>query len=147
MSGAKDTNQGAAMPMTHTMGDACPACGEGGGCLLPLAERHGLLTLEQFWHVQGAWSQATFGLDGERGPAGPLAHLAKEVEEAKANPTDASEYADLVFLVFDTARRAGLTYRGLVKAVNDKLAVNKARTWGRPGADGVVEHVRGPVGP
>lgn len=33
----------------------------------------------QFWKDQAIWSQATFGTDEERGPVGPLKHLALEV--------------------------------------------------------------------
>jgi hypothetical protein len=35
------------------------------------------MTLERFWHELSTWSQATFGLDVERGPQEPLKHLAK----------------------------------------------------------------------
>lgn len=101
------------------------------------------LSLEEFWDAHAEWSQATFGSDQERGPAGPLKHLAKEVNEALANPTDIEEYADCLFLIFDATRRAGFTYEDLRIAVNEKLKVNKARKWQKPtNADEPVEHVR-----
>lgn len=88
------------------------------------------------------WSQRTFGTDDQRGPAGPLAHLAKEAEEARANPSDVSEYADCLLLVIDAARRAGFDIDALLSAASDKLQINRARKWGPPNADGSVEHVR-----
>lgn len=119
--------------------------GISGGYLLSRVARVVPLTLAEFWERHAEWSQATFGPDGERGPTGPLNHLAKEVREALANPDDLTEYADLVFLVFDAARRAGFSYAQLEEAVTRKLAVNKARRWGPRSADGVVEHVREPA--
>jgi hypothetical protein len=49
----------------------------------------------RFAKEQAEWSRATFGSDTERGPVGPLKHLAKEVEECLAKPSDRMEYADL----------------------------------------------------
>lgn len=65
------------------------------------------LTVSQFWDALSEWSQATFGTDAERGPAGPLKHLLKEIEEVRAAPADIEEYADLLFLTCDAARRGG----------------------------------------
>jgi hypothetical protein len=100
------------------------------------------LTLDQFWEELGEWSQATFGSDTVRGPQGPLKHLAKEIEEALKAPDDLEEYADLLFLVFDAARRAGFTYGQLREAVSTKLEKNKSRKWGKPSSDEPVEHIR-----
>lgn len=51
----------------------------------------------------------------------------------------AAEFADVVFMV-----SAGFDVLGvdMTTAVRTKLDVNRARTWGRPDKDGVVEHVR-----
>jgi len=98
--------------------------------------------MKRFWTEQAAWSQATFGTDAERGPSGPLKHLAKEVNEAMANPSDVFEFADMLFLVFDSTRRAGFTYDQLLAACFEKLAINKARKWGPRTGDEPVEHVR-----
>src|SRR5581483_2899425 len=89
-------------------------------------------TLEDFWNELSVWSQATFGLDQLRGPTFSLKHLAKEVQECLAAPHDLEEYADLQFLVFDAARRAGFSYAQLVEAVRHKLAVNRSRQWPKP---------------
>ena len=96
-----------------------------------------------FWREQSHWSQATFGADSERGPVGPLKHLAKEVQEALANPTDAEEYADLFILTCDAARRSGLSLMGLLELVQKKLEKNQGREWQKPvNPDEPVEHVR-----
>ena len=119
------------------------------------------MRLDQFWYELSVWSQQTFGSDEVRGPEGPLKHLVKEVlceilgddrtevdnylscpGPNDKNLHDLGEYADLLFLVFDATRRAGFTYEQLCKAVEDKLAVNKARKWSAPSATDPVEHVR-----
>ena len=100
------------------------------------------VALTRFWDMLSEWSQATFGTDAERGPVGPLKHLAKEVQECLADPSDLEEYADCLFLVFDATRRAGFTFDQLVEAVFAKLAKNKRREWPRPTSDEPVEHVR-----
>lgn len=101
--------------------------------------------MRRFWDEQSLWSQATFGTDSERGPAGALKHLEKEAREAKAenDPKKRSvEIADCLFLVFDAARRHGMTYDDLVGTAFGKLAVNRARKWTKPTTDEPVEHDR-----
>ncbi len=100
--------------------------------------------IQAFWLAQAEWSRATFGSDTERGPLGPLKHLAKEAAEAQAGPPwDLSEFVDCLFLICDSTRRAGFTYDQLLAAAWAKLEVNKARTWTKPTkGDEAVEHVR-----
>lgn len=98
--------------------------------------------LECFWNEHAEWSQQTFGSDQERGPVGPLNHLAKEVQEALESPHDLNEYADLLLLTFDATRRAGFSHSSLVSAAWNKLERNRQREWQKPNADGSVEHVR-----
>jgi hypothetical protein len=99
--------------------------------------------VKAFWIKHAEWSQATFGLDAERGPAGPLKHLAKEVSEALDHPRDLMEYVDCVFLAFDATRRAGFTYDELASALWTKLEINKSRKWPKPThSDEPVEHDR-----
>lgn len=100
------------------------------------------MSLERFWGELADWSQTTFGPDAERGPTGPLKHLAKEVQEALADPSDVFEYADMVFLVFDAARRAGFSFEHLESAVWRKLRINRERKWGPRTGDEPIEHVR-----
>ena len=105
---------------------------------LPAPER----TLQDFWVEQGEWSEETFGPSAERGPAGPLRHLQKEIGELAAADLE-EELADCLFLVFDAARRAGMTHGDMVYAVFAKLSKNKRRKWSVPSnPDQPVEHVR-----
>jgi len=99
-------------------------------------------SLTMFWYELSNWSQNTFGSDQVRGSQGPLKHLAKEINEVLADPTDLEEYADLLFLVFDATRRAGFTFAELSEACFAKLEKNKARKWPTPTSDEPVEHIR-----
>lgn len=130
--------------MTHSMNAtlACRECMDHRGCHIAYRLMHDRLSFAEFWDMLAAWSQQTFGDDAERGPRGPLLHLRKEVDEALEKPTDIMEFADLQFLVFDAARRAGFTFEQLRVAVNQKLKVNQSRLWNRPTTDEPVEHVR-----
>ena|SRR5271157_239384 len=106
---------------------------------------------QQFWDEQAAWSQATFGIDLERGPLGALKHLEKEAREAQAEVPLRhissielkEEIADCLFLTFDAARRSKMTLDTLLDIAFAKLAKNKKRVWGKPISDEPVEHVRG----
>jgi hypothetical protein len=91
---------------------------------------------------QAEWSQATFGADSERGPRGPLLHLAKEVQEALEHPTDPMEYVDCLFLTLDASRRAGFPAPRLLELAFEKLEINKRRKWNKPTSDNPVEHDR-----
>ncbi|UVT30713.1 hypothetical protein [Klebsiella phage vB_KshKPC-M] len=73
------------------------------------------------------WSDRQFG---NVGPVGPLKHLAKEANEAAEAPDDISEFADIIMLVWDATRRAGITDKQLAVAVEEKLERNKRRQWG-----------------
>ncbi len=112
-------------------------------------------SMKDFWNKQAEWSQETFGKDSERGPIGPAKHLLKEVRDEVlpmlengtfADPTSQEarleEFADLLFLVFDSTRRAGFSYKELLKAAHKKLEKNKKRTWNKPIDNEPVEHTR-----
>lgn len=101
--------------------------------------------IEVLWREESEFSQTTFGADNVRGPLGPLNHLAKEVKETIEHPSDPMEYADCVLLILDAARRAGFTLKQLLDTCHKKLEINKARKWGDPGEDGVVQHIREPL--
>lgn len=110
------------------------------------------MDLTSFWKEQGEWSEETFGPTSERGPIGPLQHLQKEVGEALAEALDvngsmenlAMEIVDCQFLVFDAARRCGLTFVRFVELCFEKLAINRTRKWNdwRKSVNAPVEHVR-----
>lgn len=94
---------------------------------------------------QSEWSQATFGTDQERGPIGSLKHLEKEAKEAYQATTPEElkkELADCFLLILDASRRAGVKPFELVLLAQDKMKVNRSRTWAKPVADEPVEHIK-----
>lgn len=130
--------------MKHSMHSyvSCSACGDFDGCHIPAKVRYDRLSFEEAAEQLAEWSQKTFGTDQERGPIGPLKHLAKEVKESLEKPSEVMEYADCLILVFDAARRAGFDREALRVAVNQKLKINLARKWPKPtSSDEPVEHV------
>lgn len=76
---------------------------------------------------QREWSTRAFGPGRRTG--GVLDHIAKEVEEVRAHPTDLSEWVDLIILALDGAWRAGHESLAIIEAIKAKQARNEARTW------------------
>ena len=93
---------------------------------------------DAWWSLQyeiGEWAEKTFP---KATPETILAHLRREIEELAAKG-DEDELADCLLLLMHYAHKKKLhSYQ----AILDKFAVNKARKWGKPDAEGVVEHVR-----
>lgn len=101
--------------------------------------------LEALMKDQAVWSQATFGTDEERGPEGPLKHLSKEALEAAEKPKDIVEQADCFLLQLDAIRRAGFTLEQVIIAAEQKMVINKERTWPKPTSPTEpVFHVKAP---
>lgn len=92
-----------------------------------------------------AFSLATFG----PGPRlnGVLAHLAKEMDEVRKDPTDVDEWIDLMILSLDGAwRNTGLPIHVIVSRFKAKLEKIRRRSypdWRTVGQDAPIEHVRG----
>jgi hypothetical protein len=97
-------------------------------------------SLEDFFDDLAEWQWQTFG-EGYN-PLPTLTHLKEEVEEAIAEPNNLEEYADIFILLLSAVDRAGYDLSDLLKAVEQKHAVNKLRTWGKPDRNGVVKHVK-----
>lgn len=96
--------------------------------------------LARFYDEKAAWSQKTFGASSY---SGVLKHLAKEIVEVTAKPSDLEEWADVVLLALDGAsRHAGATGAEFVAALQAKQQKNLARKWAPPCGDGVSEHDR-----
>ena len=74
--------------------------------------------------------------------SGKFAHLRKELDELEADPSDIVEYADCYMLLIDIAGKNNIRLSDIHRAAGEKLEVNKKRDWGKPNADGSVEHVR-----
>lgn len=92
---------------------------------------------------QRAWSATTFG----PGPrcAGVVDHISKELIEIEHNPSDISEWIDVVILALDGAWRAGYSSRQIIEALVAKQTRNEHREWpdwrNMP-TDKAIEHVR-----
>lgn len=89
-----------------------------------------------------AWSQGQFPTAT---PTSTLHHLRKELAEIDqalaAGDLDAAamEFIDVLFLAAQGAQRCGCADPDAL--ARQKLALNRARRWGPPDAQGVVEHV------
>lgn len=74
-----------------------------------------------------AWSTKTFG-PGNR-TKGVIDHIRKELVEIENNPTDLSEWIDVVILAIDGAWRSGHTVQEIIDAWYAKQAKNESRVW------------------
>lgn len=98
--------------------------------------------------IQQEWSEQTFGPASERGPVGPLNHLAKEALEAAAEygigtqEDGLVEMADCLIILLDATWRAGVEFHDLVTMATIKMGENKTRRWNKTSGDEPVEHVR-----
>jgi len=97
------------------------------------------------------WSDETFGTDDRT--IGILNHLKEEVEEvieAKDNyeqdPTGitqarlASEFADCLILLLDSARKSGFDTGLILQASEHKMQINKTREWKPANKQGYHKH-------
>jgi len=93
----------------------------------------------------GTWAEGVFT---QATPATIVAHLRREVEELATasqgtpNAAELAEAADCLLLLFHLAHKRGYD---LLEAARYKFAINRERQWGKPDAEGVVEHVREPA--
>lgn len=81
-------------------------------------------------------------------PEGVLEHAKKEIKEALEDikykvPKQrlAIEYADCLGCLIDSANRSGIDPHMLAMAFNDKLQINKGRTW-KDNGDGSYSHIK-----
>ena len=58
-----------------------------------------------------------------------LQHLAKELDEVRADPRDITGWIDIVLLGLDGAMRAGNTPETVAAYLRTKLSVNERRDW------------------
>jgi len=52
------------------------------------------------------------------------------------------EYADCFFLLFGSAAAYGYSFDNITELIEEKFEINKARKWGKPDENGVVNHVK-----
>ena len=95
--------------------------------------------LSELQAAVGEWSDEMMG-PGPRLATG-LEHLRRELAEIEADPKNPEEYADALMILYDVARREGITAPMIRAAAFRKLEINKTRRWAA-GADGVIEHVK-----
>ena len=80
------------------------------------------------------WADSAFP---GRKPQSALLKLFEETGELVKDPSDASEYADIFIMLLDLANMHGVD---VVKAIRDKLALNRQRVWVKT-ATGTLQHV------
>jgi hypothetical protein len=76
---------------------------------------------------QREFSEKTFG-PGAR-TKGVIDHIRKELNEIEHDPSDISEWIDVVILGLDGAWRAGFAPEQIIEALVAKQDKNEARTW------------------
>ena len=89
------------------------------------------------------WQDETFP---EANSLSKVAHLEEEVDELGTSifcgdKNIRLEFADCLFLLFGAAHKEGMTYEEICAAIDEKLKINRNRTWGKPNEKGVVNHV------
>ena len=105
--------------------------------------KFGLTDLNRFnkWMKErDEFSFSTFGTPDKRNCIYPLVHLKKEVDELIDNPDDPLEWADCLNLLFDAARRHGISIDDLLGYAEKKLAINRKRLWSKQ-LDGTFRHI------
>ncbi len=112
------------------------------------------MTKEQFEFIT-QWQKETFG---QATALSKVAHLKQEVEEldevlkshyAGAFKSETSfndvlidkEFADCFLLLFGAAAAYGMSYEDICNCIDLKMEINKKRKWGKPDANGVVNHI------
>lgn len=76
---------------------------------------------------QRAWSEMTFG-PGAR-TKGVVDHIRKELLEIEGDPTDLTEWIDVVILALDGAWRAGGSPEQIIATMVAKQTKNEGRVW------------------
>lgn len=94
------------------------------------------------------WQIETFP---EQTVHGKMAHLEKEVRElrnALLNGEDRKsvrhEFADCFMLIYGAAYAYGMDDADIWDSFREKFEINKKRKWGKPNADGSVQHIANP---
>jgi hypothetical protein len=100
------------------------------------------MTEKQFTEVS-QWQNETFS---QATALSKIEHLKEEIEELSidiAIDSDSKilEWADCFLLLFGAAASDGLSYQDICDAIDAKMRINRARTWGKPDKNGVVHHI------
>src|SRR5580765_7878503 len=100
-----------------------------------------IMTKSQFETVT-QWQKQTFPVATS---LSKIFHLEIEVQELKEalinnDHNRRLEFADCFLLLFGAAKADGFTYEDIISCIDEKMEVNKKRTWGNPNKNGVVNH-------
>jgi len=102
-----------------------------------------IFDLPAFIRRQRAWGEETFG-PGER-TIGITKHIAKELDEIRADPSDLEEWVDVIQLALCGAWRMGYSPEQICAAILAKQDKNEARDWPdwrTVPHDSPVEHIK-----
>ena len=125
---------------------ACEKCGKewgpiGPGCpFCAAADMTRFVAPSTLQKRIGEWQTRTFG-DAQTVQEIDC-HLIRELQElldAEHGEAEQEECADVLILLMGRAHLMGFN---LLEAAEKKLAINQTRTWGKPDAQGVIEHSR-----
>lgn len=88
----------------------------------------------------GGWAEETFPQSTEESCS---EHLRREIREFRQSGDtregyDAEELADCFLIILHLAHKLNISLEEVARA---KFEKNKTRTWGKPDAFGVVEHI------
>jgi hypothetical protein len=103
-----------------------------------------LFNFAQHLQRQREFSERTFG-PGKR-TKGVIDHIRKELLEIEKDPTDITEWIDVVILGLDGAWRAGATPEQIIEELITKQRKNESREWPdwrTMSEDTAIEHKRG----
>lgn len=92
---------------------------------------------------QKEFSERNFG-PGTR-LKGVLNHIRKELVEVEANPSDLSEWCDIMILAMDGALRQGFAPEAISEALEAKFQKNNSRDWPdwrTMSQDEAIEHIK-----
>jgi hypothetical protein len=112
---------------------------------MPLQRMVPRMTFDLIAHLHGQrqFSLKTFG-PGAR-TKGILDHIRKELAEIEEDPSDVTEWADLLLLALDGAWRSGHEPEQIAEAIKAKQAKNEQRKWPdwrTADPNKAIEHVR-----
>lgn len=88
------------------------------------------LDLVDYLARQVEWSRRTFG--GGRRTLGLITHIDSELAEIAADPTDLTEWVDVIILALEGAWRSGHTPEEVAMALQAKQERNFRRSWPPP---------------
>lgn len=112
--------------------------------LVDLIDARGAVIDAEHLTRQREWSTRNFG--PHRRTEGVLKHIAKEMDEVRADPAGLEEWVDIVILALDGAWRAGHEPQAIIDGVIAKQEENFTRSypdWRTVDAEGEpIEHIR-----